>query len=273
MQISELLEQKDKLPNVPEVVKELIQQLSDEDADYDEIAAKVAKDPTLSVKILRLVNSAHYGLSRQVNSIDEAVVMVGFERLKTMVISSGLSGSVSHEVDGLDMARFWNESFEVGEICKLITDKTDKVDSGVAFTAGIISNIGRLLLHLTTPMRAKAIQTLVDEGGDRCEAEQQRLHFTSPEAGAALLEMWKLPQDLCDGIRMQRDPLSHEEPSPLAAVVRLAKQMMHARKDGTSEQELADAISLPLLSLAGVENGLGEVVQQAVEMEPVSIMG
>lgn len=272
MKISELLEQKDKLPNVPAVVKELIQSLSDENADYDQIAAKVAKDPTLSVKILRMVNSAYYGLSRQVNSIDEAVVMVGFDRLKTLVISSGLTGSVEADVDGLDMRRFWNESFEVGEICKIIAARSSSVDENVAFTAGIISNIGRLLLHLTTPMRAKAIQTLVDEGGDRCKAESDRLHFTTPQAGAALLEMWKLPQELCVAVLQQREPLSHEEPSALSAVLRLAKQMMHARKDGRSEKELSDAISLPLLALAGIDGGLGELIHQVSEMESVNIM-
>ncbi|MEH6567296.1 MAG: HDOD domain-containing protein [Halopseudomonas sp.] len=271
MNINELLAQKDKLPNVPEVVKELIQVLSDDNANLDAIANKVAKDPTLSVKILRMVNSSYYGLPRTVNSIDEAIVRIGFERLKILVISSGLSGSVTGEVEGLDIKRFWNESFETGEICKIIAKKTRSVEADVAFTAGIISNIGRLLLHLTTPNRAKAVQTMVDEGADRNQAELDRFQFTSPEAGAALLEQWKLPVELCVAVLQQRAPLNHAEPSPLAAVISMAKQMLAARKRGDSAKQIVDAVSLPLVSLAGVKEGLGDIAEQVVNLEPMKI--
>ncbi|MEH6801222.1 MAG: HDOD domain-containing protein [Halopseudomonas sabulinigri] len=271
MNISELLAQKDKLPNVPEVVKELIQVLSDDNANLDAIASKVAKDPTLSVKILRMVNSSYYGLPRTVNSIDEAIVRIGLDRLKILVISSGLSGSVTGEVEGLDVKRFWNESFETGEICKIIAKKTSAVEADVAFTAGIISNIGRLLLHLTTPNRAKAVQTAVDEGGDRNQAELERFQFTSPQAGAALLEEWKLPTELCVAVLQQRAPLAHSEPSPLSAVICLAKQMMAARKKGATVKEIVDAVSFPLISLAGVKDGLGDIAEQVVNLEPMRI--
>lgn len=271
MKISELLEQKDKLPNVPEVVKELINKLSDENARYDEIAAKVSKDPTLSVKILRMVNSAYYGLSRKVNSIEEAVVMIGFERLKVLVISSGLTSSVAAEVEGLDIRRFWNESFEIGEICKVIAAKTD-ADPSVAFTAGIISNMGQLLLHLTAPNRAKAIQTAVDEGENREEAEVSRLTFSSAQAGAALMEMWKLPKELCMAVLQQNKPLAHEPPNQLSAIIYLSKQLMRARKKGATAQQLTDTISLPISALAGINGGLGDLTQKIFEMETVNIM-
>ncbi|MEC8483564.1 MAG: HDOD domain-containing protein, partial [Pseudomonadota bacterium] len=89
MKPADLLTQADQLPNVPEVVRELIMALDNPNAKYSEIAAKVAKDQTLSLKVLRVVNSAYFGLSRKVASIDEAVVMLGMERLKTLVIASG----------------------------------------------------------------------------------------------------------------------------------------------------------------------------------------
>jgi HD-like signal output (HDOD) protein len=89
MQINDLLNQTSKLPNVPEVVRQLIQALNDPNANYSEISQKVSEDQTLSLKILRLVNSAHFGLSRKVSSIDEATVILGMARLKTLVIASG----------------------------------------------------------------------------------------------------------------------------------------------------------------------------------------
>ena len=206
------------------------------------------------------------------DSIDEAIVRIGFERLKVLVISSGLSGSVTGEVEGLDIKRFWNESFEVGEICKIIAKRTSAVDANVAFTAGIISNIGRLLLHLTTPNRAKAVQALVDEGGNRQAAELDRFNFTSPQAGAALLELWQLPTELCVAVLQQRSPLEHPNPSPLSAVICMAEQMMLARKRGASAKDIVDAVSLPLLSLAGVKDGLGDIAEQVVKLDPMTIV-
>lgn len=222
MEINELLQQTSKLPNIPDIVRELIQQLNNPNADYGEIAEKVTKDQTLSLKILRLVNSAHFGLSRKVSSIDQAIVMLGMVQLKTMVIASGIAGSVK-EVEGLDLKQFWAESFRVASLAKWYAEKTDTVDPDVAFTVGLIHNIGRLLLHISKPKLAEAIQKRVDESdSSRSEAEMERLNFTTPEAGQALLQHWKFPDDLAQAVRNHKRPLEAEEPTPLSAVVNVA---------------------------------------------------
>jgi len=220
MEIQTLLSQTDKLPNVPEVVRELIQALNNPDADYGAIAEKVSKDQTLSLKILRLVNSAHFGLSRKVSSIDEAVVMLGMARLKTLVIASGFANCASN-VEGIDLGRFWSESFRVATLSRHLAEQSSaEVDADIAFTAGIIHNIGRLLLHLAQPNRAMAIQTLVEESQiDRSTAEMERLGFICPEAGQALLEMWKFPEQLCIAVRQHRDPVSFADALPMSGII------------------------------------------------------
>ncbi len=137
MEVSELLQQTHKLPNVPDVVRELIQQLNNPKADYSVIAAKVIHDQTLSLKILRLVNSAHFGLSRKISSINEAIIMLGMAQLKTMVIASGFTGSVK-EVEGLDLKQFWAESFQIAELAKWFAEKSNNVDPDTAFTIQVI---------------------------------------------------------------------------------------------------------------------------------------
>lgn len=222
MEIKELLSQTSKLPNVPEVVRYLIQALNNPNADYSSIAKKVSEDQTLSLKILRLVNSAHFGLSRKVSSIDEATIMLGMGRLKTLVIASGFSNSASN-VEGLDIKKFWSESFRVATLARWFASKSDNVDPDIAFTAGIIHNIGRLLLHLAQPNRAKAIQTLIEESNvSRSEAEIERLGFTSQEAGKALLDMWSFPAELGEAVKQHKKPLSHDDTLPLSAVLHLA---------------------------------------------------
>lgn len=253
MEISDLLKQTDKLPNVPEVVRELMQALSNPDADYNLIADKVAKDQTLSLKILRLVNSAHFGLSRKVSTIDEAVVILGMEKLNTLVIASGMANSAS-EVEGLDMRSFWSDSFMVATIAQWLAQRSETVSSDVAFTAGVIYNIGRLLLHLAEPNRAKAIQTLVKESkASRVAAETERLGFTSQEAGKALLDMWNLPEELGIAIRQYKRPYTYEVPSPLSAILNLANYLNGAINDQREIDEVIVCMPKKVMQLAGIK--------------------
>ena len=267
MEIRELLEQTDKLPNVPEVVRQLIQQLNNPAADYGEIADKVSKDQTLSLKILRLVNSAHFGLSRKVSSIDQAVVMLGMVRLKTLVIASGIAGSVK-QVDGLDLKKFWSESFRVAALAKWFAERDTNVDPDIAFTAGLIHNIGRLLLHLAQPMRAQAIQTLIEESNcSRSDAEMERLNFTSPEAGQALLDLWKFPAELGIAVRQHKQPTSFEEPSSLAAIVNLACVVNSAARDGDNVETLQSNFPDDVATLAGVSADTSAELAEALSLD------
>jgi HD-like signal output (HDOD) protein len=267
MEIRELLEQTDKLPNVPEVVRQLIQQLNNPAADYGEIADKVSKDQTLSLKILRLVNSAHFGLSRKVSSIDQAVVMLGMVRLKTLVIASGIAGSVK-KVDGLDLKKFWSESFRVAALAKWFAERDTNIDPDIAFTAGLIHNIGRLLLHLAQPMRAQAIQTLIEESNcSRSDAEMERLSFTSPEAGQALLDLWKFPAELGIAVRQHKQPTSFEEPSSLAAVVNLACVVNSAARNGDNVETLQSNFPDDVATLAGVSADTSAELAEALSLD------
>lgn len=267
MEIRELLDQTSNLPNVPDVVKELIQHLNNPDSDYDAIAKKVTQDQTLSLKVLRLVNSAHFGLSKKVSSIEEAVVMLGFSRLKTMVIASGLVGSVK-EVEGLDLRQFWNEAFTVASVAEFFAKRTEKVEPDMAFTAGLIHNIGRLLLHLSKPKLAQAIQTRIEESGcSRSDAEMERLNFTSPEAGQALLDMWSFPEELGVAVRQHKKPLEFEEPSPLAAVINMACVINAAKRNETELAELRDFFPMDVAALAGRGSGILAELGEAMELE------
>jgi len=267
MEIRELLEQTDRLPNVPEVVRQLIQQLNNPAADYGEIAEKVSQDQTLSLKILRLVNSAHFGLSRKVSSLDQAVVMLGMVRLKTLVIASGIASSVK-DVEGLDLKKFWGESFQVAALAKWFAERDTEVDPDIAFTAGLIHNIGRLLLHLSQPEKALAIQNMITESAcDRSAAEIELLGFTSPEAGQALLDLWSFPQDLGIAVRQHKQPTEFEEPSALAAVVNLACNINDAKRQGLSLEEVEANYPQAVATLAGVSTDTAHELAAALDLD------
>ncbi|MFT2111070.1 HDOD domain-containing protein [Marinomonas sp. 2405UD68-3] len=267
MEIQDLLNQTSKLPNVPEVVRELIQTLNSDNADYSDIATKVAKDQTISLKVLRLVNSAQFGLSRKVASIDEAIVILGMDKLKILVIASGFAGSVSN-LEGIDIKSFWSDSFQIASLAKWLSLRTDKIDADNAFTAGIIYNIGRLLLHVAEPNRAKAIQTLIKEAKvSRTAAELEMLGFTSQEAGKALLEMWKFPQELSDAVYQYKKPLAFNPASPLSAVLNLACYLNASIREDREPEVVKEFIPKKVLELAGIDSSIIENLDEALCLE------
>lgn len=267
MEIQELLNQTSKLPNVPEVVRQLVQSLNNPNADYSDIAKKISADQTLSLKLLRLVNSAHFGLSRKVASVNEATVMLGMARLKTLVIASGFANSAK-DVDGLDIKKFWSESFQVATLAKWFAERSNSVDPDIAFTAGIIHNIGRLLLHLAQPNRAKAIQTLVEESRvSRTQAEMERLGFTTQDAGQALLDMWKFPTELGLAVKQHKRPLIHDDPLPLSAVLNLACYVNAAARERRDEDSVKESYPTDVALLAGVSADTLEQLGEALALE------
>ena len=273
MKPTDLLSQADKLPNVPEVVRELIVALDNPNAKYNEIAAKVAKDQTLSLKVLRVVNSAYFGLSRKVASIDEAVVMLGMERLKTLVIASGFASSVSG-VEGVDLKKFWAETFRIAEMSKWLAKHSPLVNADTAFATGVLHNIGRLMLHLAEPNRAKAVQQLIQEKKvSRSKAEIERFGFTSQEVGRELLIKWHFPQDICDALVQYRKPMA-EESSHLARILHLAAYLNACIREGRSKEDMVSEFPIKVAMAAEVEmkviNELDSIIARGKELEALA---
>lgn len=222
MDIRKLIDNAQQMPNIPEVVQELILSFNDEDVNSTEIAAKVAKDQVLTAKVLRMANSAKYGGNRQVGSVNDAVVVLGFNALRTMVLASGLT-SAFKAPEGFDLNQFWLNSFTVAGLCKWVARHTD-LDPEVAYTCGMMHNIGELLIHMLVPEQAAKVDSLASLGAhnQRARIEETELGFDFTAAGAELAERWKFPDEIVGGVRNQLQPLVDDEVVPLAAVLFLA---------------------------------------------------
>jgi len=268
MEIKDLLSQTDKLPNIPEVVRDLIQAINDPNADYSKISAKVAKDQTISLKVLRLVNSAYFGLSRKVASIDEAVVMLGMGKLKTLVIASGFANCAS-KVEGIDLPGFWSDSFQVAEVARWLAEMSDaEVEADLAFTAGIIHNIGQLLLHMAQPNRAMAIKTIVDTTDTpRTQVELERLKFTTADAGSALVESWKFPEQLSQAIKHQNHPTEVTETPQLSAILYIAAFINKEAKSNASFEDTLERFPHDIAEIAGIKTNLADYLADALSLK------
>ncbi|NJM32045.1 MAG: HDOD domain-containing protein [Limnobacter sp.] len=115
--MDKMFESTKALPSIPKALQEILQTLSDDDTSLTAIVEPLSHDPALSVKVLRMSNSAHFGLPKQVDSVEEAVLLVGMNAIRTLVIASGLIGSFN-DIPGFDMKRFWRLSVLSGMIAR-----------------------------------------------------------------------------------------------------------------------------------------------------------
>lgn len=119
MKLDALFQQQNALPSIPKVVQEVIDSFNNDSVSIDEIARKLSADQVLSAKLLRLANSSYYHASRTVGSVDDAVLMLGFMTVRTLVVSSGLTGGFK-AMPGVDLKQFWRYSLNTAVAAKWI---------------------------------------------------------------------------------------------------------------------------------------------------------
>jgi HD-like signal output (HDOD) protein len=215
--VNQLLNQIHNLPQIPEILHSIINQLSNPHTDMLDIAKNVEKEQLIALKVLRLVNSAHFGLTRKVNSIEEATLLIGMSQLKTLIVASSLVHSVP-AIPNFDVKQFWNNTFLIASYAKWFADKAH-LQTEVAYTAGLLSGLGNILLHMGAPKEANEIDQHVKAGSFRPDMERNRIGFTNQAACAELLRRWKLGEELIIAIEQSAEPLSVAKPDKLACTV------------------------------------------------------
>lgn len=251
MELNALFDDIQKIPSVPEVVRELIESLNDPNANLSELGGKVKQDQTISLKVLRMVNSPMYGLGQKCNTIEDAVVLLGTAKLKTLVVASGLVAAID-DIAGVDMRNFWKEGFRVAAYAKWMSPKLG-AHPDVAFTAGLIHNIGSLLIAMARPKIYAEIQEYVKGDKPRDKVERNLLGFTHAEASAELARRWNFPEELVAAVEGQLTPLEFDPLSLEAAALHLAIHASEGKEMETPLPVLAAKMPYKLLETLELE--------------------
>jgi len=247
-----------RLPMVPKVVQELIESFHKTDINIDEISSKVGHDQVLTARVLRLANTARFGGSRRVGSLDDAVVMLGFDNLRILVIASGITGATA-AIPGFDMKGFWQRSFAMANTAKRLA-KLAKVDAQLGYTCGLLSNIGELVLHVAMPEQAVQIDKIVAGGADRVASERMLLGVDLTEVGAELARRWNFPDDMQQAIRDQHDLLG--DVSPYAVVVGLSAYLVAGFNHDMDEEDMLASLPWSVVDTLGIDK---DAISAAIE--------
>ena len=194
------------MPAIPKAVQDVLQLLNKDDFSIGELADAVALDPLISAKVLGLANSAYFGRSRQIDSIEDAALIIGIDAIRSMVLASGLMASWKYSAD-FDMKRFWCLSLLSAYIAK-DTAKYYGHNPNRAYSAALLHGLGVLAIHRAIPDITAEIDRACGDHFpyDRADAENQLLGFDHAEVSAAIADEWGLPTVIGEAIRHYPHP-------------------------------------------------------------------
>ena len=215
----------DALPPLPAVALRVMQVAQDPKSSASDLALVISADPGLSARILRISNSAAYRRSRDVTSVQEALVVLGFVQARNVAISSAITSA--YAPDSLNalfrISAFWRHSLAVAFKASELAGATRRLDVPSAFTAGILHNMGRLAMFHADPAGVdQAVADAIQEGISLEEAESKMLQYNHAELGGALAIKWKLPADIVAAISQHHNADSSQV--SLASMVAKADQ-------------------------------------------------
>jgi HD-like signal output (HDOD) protein len=271
MQVAEVFDRASgRLPMIPKVVQQLVSSLSHADViNNDEITRTVGHDQVLTARVLRLANTPRFGGSRRVASLEDALIILGFDNVRVLVIASGVTGATAHIPD-FDLKSFWQRCFEIANTARLLAQKTRK-NPQLAFTCGLLTRIGELVLHVAVPAKTNEIDKRVEAGESRIEAERALLGVDSAQIGAELAWRWGFPELIINALS-RHYPLDHPGEVPeLAVLIGLAKLLVDDFNHGLSNAEVLGRIPLVVLERLGMtETQLAELLPDLKETSTAS---
>lgn len=209
-----------QLPTMSEVAHALIRTLNDDNATVDQVSRIIAGDPALTAKLLRLANSAQFGLPRGVGTVDEAIQMVGMEKVRTLSLGACLN-STFPPVTGLDRKEFWQSCTMCAGYSQWLAAPLG-IDGQMAWLTGLMLRLGELLIAQANPQVLQEIERLPHLPGGRWERETRLVGFPESEITAELARRWNFPMQMVQALHRAAEPMSEQAFSRLGAVLHLA---------------------------------------------------
>jgi len=237
-----------QLPSISEVAQQLIKTLNDDDAGAFEVSTIMAQDPALTAKLLRLANSAQFGLPRSVSNLQEAIQLVGMGKVRSMALGSCLSQSFP-VLPGLDSQEFWRSSMACAGYAQWLAGATG-ADPQQAWLAGMMLRLGEVLIGQVNPTVVIEIERLPLQAGGRWSREKRLVGFSEGQVTAELARRWTFPVAIVKALEHSLDPVAEAVFYKLAGVVHLAGTLADVPQ---AQAELIDSLPSELLSKLALE--------------------
>ncbi|NMG63471.1 HDOD domain-containing protein [Azoarcus indigens] len=241
----ELVSHVEALASLPTVYQRIREQLDSPDGSVLEVARLVSADPALTVRLLRLVNSALYGYGGQVDTVNRAVQILGLQQVHDLVLAMSVSAVFSGiQPERMEMGRFWRGSVMCALAARTIAQGCGLPSAERLFVIGLLADLGHLVMYQTVPALAAEAQDCADRGEEALHmAEQRIVGCDYAEVGATLMDHWRLPPFFAEVVGAQIVPRLGGDHSFDAAILHVASALVQADRRGEASSAAAERIA------------------------------
>jgi putative nucleotidyltransferase with HDIG domain len=209
LRLEDIVKRSTDLPTIPAAALAVIRETGTNENSARSVAAHIVRDQALSARVLKLANSAYYGLSRQVVDVQEAVVLLGMRAVRNLAVVASTYPWMNRPLSGymLEPKAMWRHSFGVATGAQLVAQKTKIADPDIAFTAGLLHDIGKVAMSVWLDKKMGAMLNFAQRDNLTFdEAERKLLGYDHCEVGQYLGEVWNLPECIVRPIRYHHSP-------------------------------------------------------------------
>jgi putative nucleotidyltransferase with HDIG domain len=241
--LEEVINKINDLPTLPQVAQEMLSDLSSDDISLDAIVEKVALDQSLAAKVLKVANTSYYGANSKVVTIQQAISMLGTKNLKNLIRTSIFTHNLPvANCKGFDNFGFWRHNIATA-ICAELISRSLHLKHDFAFTAGLLHDIGRLVLVSRFPKKyEEVIRCATEKDCSLLDAERTILGVDHVSVGLILALQWNFSDAIQDAIRGHHEP-HDKELNSIASIVHVANAIVHALDLCDNPHEMVAAVS------------------------------
>jgi putative nucleotidyltransferase with HDIG domain len=269
--IAELLEGVDGLITLPHVFLRINQLIEDPDSAMSDIAHAVSQDPSFTVRMLRVANSPFYGFSSKIDTVEKAVSLIGTSHIRNLALSMSVANSFSGLPNNLvSMDDFWHHSLYCALVARILAKQANGCDPEAVFTAGLLHDIGELIIFNRLPEQARKSLLLILDQIDLLpvyQAERQIIGYDHAEVGGALARKWNLPLLLVECIACHHNIKSAQRYPRETALVHMANIIAQMAELDTLDPEDVPPIDPLAWKVTGLSSDIIEQVMDEAQAE------
>ncbi len=244
------------IPTLPVIYQELFNRMQDPDVGVPQLANIITKDPALTVKVLHLVNSAFYGSPKEIKTISRAVVILGFQAVRSAALAISVFDYFGDEESSseVDMTRFWEHSIAVAAICKVLAAEFLPRQQEEAFVVGLLHDVGKLIEKRQFAEDFDEVCKVAQELHlSWYDCEKQLFQLTHATIGKAVFRAWGFPGVVVESVQHHHTPASARTHPQMASLVHVANFIAYEMGHGAPGAYPSDSCDKSALNLLGVD--------------------